>query len=186
MNQTIFLYLTVFLAIIIISSNILSLLSFTKINAQIADVYVNNTTPSEGTSIIISGNQTQIPKMNPCLNMMNPGMMTMYAYNNITGSLKLDPILNNTISQIKISLSQAATTAEHEIGNNSHAIEAYLCDANGYLVYMIWLRGQNTDTTDVIIDPANDKVLLKNSNLFPQQKSMDNHMMMSGMHEMNH
>jgi uncharacterized membrane protein YkoI len=117
---------------------------------------------------------------------MNPGMMTMYAYNNITGSLKLDPILNNTISQIKISLSQAATTAEHEIGNNSHAIEAYLCDANGYLVYMIWLRGQNADTTDVIIDPANDKVLLKNSNLFPQQKSMDNHMMMSGMHEMNH
>jgi hypothetical protein len=75
--------------------------------------------------------------------MMNPGMMTMYAYNNITGSLKLDPILNNTISQIKISLSQAATTAEQELGNNSHVIEAYLCDANGYLVYMIWLRGQN-------------------------------------------
>jgi hypothetical protein len=186
MNQTIFLYLTVFLAIIIISSNILSLLSFTKINAQIADVYVNNTTPSEGTSIIISGNQTQIPKMNPCLNMMNPGMMTMYAYNNITGSLKLDPVLNDTISQIKISLSQAATTAEQEIGNNSHAIEAYLCDANGYLVYMIWLMGQNAHTTDVIVDPANGKVLLKNSNLFPQQKSMDNHMMMSGMHEMNH
>lgn len=186
MNQRIILYLTVFLAIIIISSNILSLLSFSRINAQIADVYVNNTTPSVGTSIIISGNQTQISKMNPCLNMMNPGMMTMYAYNNITGSLKLDPILNNTISQIKISLSQAATTAEQEIGNNSHAIEAYLCDANGYLVYMIWLRGQNADTTDVIIDPANGKVLLKNSNLFPQQKSMDNHMMMSGMLGMNH
>jgi hypothetical protein len=186
MNQRIFLYLTVFLAIILISSNILSLLSFTRTNAQIADVYVNNTTPSEGTSIINSGNQTQIPKMNPCLNMMNPGMMTMYAYNNITGSLKLDPILNNTISQIKISLSQAATTAEQEIGNKSHAIEAYLCDANGYLVYMIWLRSQNSDTTDVIIDPANGKVLLKNSNLFTQQNSMNNHRLMSGMLGMNH
>jgi hypothetical protein len=186
MNQRIFLSLTVFLAVIIISSNIFSLLTLTNIKAQIADVYVNNTTPSEGTSIINSGNQTQMPKMNPCLSMMNPGMMTMYAYNNITGSLKLDPILNDTISQIKISLSQAATIAEEEIGNNSHAIEAYLCDANGYLVYMIWLRGQHADTTDVIIDPANGKFLLKNSNLFPQQHSMDNHMMMSGMLGMNH
>ena len=102
MNQKIFLSLTVFLALIIISSNILSLLSFASINAQIANVYVNNTTSSEGISTINLGNQTQIPKMNPCINMMNPGMMTMYAYNNITGSLKLDPILNDTISQIKI------------------------------------------------------------------------------------
>jgi hypothetical protein len=123
--------------------------------------------------------------------MMNPGMMTYYAYGSIVGSIKSGPVLNDSLSQIKISLSQAATAAEKEIGNNSHAIEAYLCDANGYLVYMIWLRGQHTaaaDITDAIVDPANGKILLKNSNLFPplQQNLSSDSMIMSNMPGMNH
>jgi hypothetical protein len=169
--------LAVCLAITGVLGIVSSLLSFDSINAQISDVIVNNDVTSEGTN---SGNQTQMTRMNSCLNMMNPGMMTMYGYNNIVGSIKLDPILNNSLSLITISLGQAATIAEKEIGNNSHSIEAYLCDANGYLVYMIWVKSPNADTTDVIVDPSNGKILLKNSNLFPQQKSMGNHMMMPG------
>jgi uncharacterized membrane protein YkoI len=120
---------------------------------------------------------------------MNPGMMTEYAYNAVNGSIKLGTKLNSSLSQIKISLSQAATMAEQEIGNNSHAVEAYLCNTNGYLIYMIWLRNSNTgNTTDVLVDPANGKTLLKNSNLFPpitqqqQQLSMN---MMPGMLDLN-
>ena len=134
--------------------------------------------------------------MNPCLNMMNPGMMTEYAYNTVNGSIKLGTNLNSSLSQIKISLSQAASIAEQEIGNNSHAVEAYLCNANGYLIYMIWLRNSNTgNTTDVLVDPANGNTLLKNSNFFPalpQQQSQQRgeqlpmNMMMPGMLGMNH
>jgi hypothetical protein len=179
-------YLPIYFAIIAALSVVLSPLSFDGIDAQISDIMVNNTIASEGTNSLNSENQTQMTRINPCLNMMNPGMMTMYGYNNIAGSIKLDPILNNSLSHITISLSQAATIAEKEIGNNSRSIEAYLCDANGYLVYMIWVRSPYADTTDVIVDPSNGHILLKNSNLFPQQKSMGNHMMMPGMPGINH
>ena len=188
--------MTVAMIILIFSNLNFFVLPLTNINGQIAaDVYVNNNNNNadnilENTSIITS-NQTQEVKMNPCLNMMNPGMMTEYAYNTVNGSIKLGTNLNSSLSQIKISLSQAATIAEQEIGNNSNAVETYLCNANGYLIYMIWLRNSNTgSTTDVIVDPANGKILLKNSNLFPpspllqqQQPSMD---MIPGMIGMNH
>jgi uncharacterized membrane protein YkoI len=106
---------------------------------------------------------------------MNPGMMTMYAYDNINGTIKLKPLLNNTLSQVKISLSQAAAIAEKDLGTRSRAIEAYLCEVNGYLVYMTWVISSNADAIDVVIDSGNGKILLKNSNLSPPQNPMDNH-----------
>ena len=187
---------------ILISSSPLPFLSFGKINAQDSRYNSNNTGSFSkeqidegvgggsgadiGTATILNlDNQTQEqqqqPRMNSCINMMNPGMMTFYAYGSIMGSIKSGPVLNSSLSQIHTSLSQAATAAEKEIGNNSHAIEAYLCEANGYLVYMIWLRSPNNYITDVIVDPANGKILLKNSNLFPplqQNMSADDMMMM--------
>jgi uncharacterized membrane protein YkoI len=182
---------------ILLFSNLIFVLPLNNINGQISYVYVNNNNTNDAlgntTIIASSSSQTQEAKINPCLNMMNPGMMTGYAYNAINGSIKLGTNLNSSLSQIKISLSQAATMAEQEIGNNSHAVEAYLCNANGYLIYMIWLRNSNTgNTTDVLVDPANGKTLLKNSNLFPslslsqqqqQQLSMN---MMTEMFDMNH
>lgn len=187
---------------ILISSSLSPFLSFGIINAQNSR-YDSNITGNFSkeqvngggggdsgadigtTSILNLDNQTQQqqqqPRMNSCLNMMNPGMMTFYAYGSIVGSIKSGPVLNRSLSQITTSLSQAAIAAEKEIGNNSHAIEAYLCEANGYLVYMIWLRSPNTDITDVIVDPANGKILLKNSNLFPPLQynmSADDMMMM--------
>jgi uncharacterized membrane protein YkoI len=205
------LYLILCLGFILISNNLLSFLSF-SVKAQSSELHTNNSTDNYskaqgnggndtaaaadaadiGTTTLMNlDNQTQQssqPRMNSCLNMMNPGMMTFYAYGSIIGSIKSGPVLNHSLSQIKISLSQAATAAEKEIGNNSHAIEAYLCDANGYLVYMIWLRGLHTDITDAIVDPANGKILLKNSNLFPplQQNMSSDSMIMSNMPGMNH
>lgn len=187
---------------ILISSSLSSFLSFGIINAPNSRYDSNNTGNFSiehvnggggsdiGTTTILNlDNQTQQqqqqPRMNSCLNMMNPGMMTFYAYGSVVGSIKSGPVLNSSLSQITTSLSQAAIVAEKEIGNNSHAIEAYLCEANGYLVYMIWLRSPNTDITDVIVDPANGKILLKNSNLFPppQHNMSADDMMMMMMHD---
>jgi hypothetical protein len=204
MNQKkITLCLVLFMIFISLSSILLIILPKSSIDIQGSVLYANNTnnvlkqkdsvigSGDIGTMTIVnSDNQTQQqPRINSCLNMMNPGMMTSSAYGSIIGSIKSGPVLNNSFSQIKISLSQAATLAEKEIGNNSHAIEAYLCDANGYLVYMIWVKSPIADITDAIIDPGNGTVLLKNSNLFPfvqQNMSSDNMMLMSGMAGMNH
>ena len=163
------LYITV-ATMIFVLSNLIFVLPLKNINGQHVDKYVNNdnTNNALGNTRIITSNQTQEAKMNPCLNMMNPGMMTEYAYNTVNGSIKLGTNLNSSLSQIKISLSQAATMAEQKIGNNSHAVEAYLCNANGYLIYMVWLRNSNNGSaTDILVDPVYGKTLLKNSNLFP-------------------
>lgn len=189
------LYLILFLTLLI-SNSLLSFLPFNMIGAQNVGLYTNDTGGSQEqldgsdigtTTIVNSDNQTQQQRMNSCLNLMNPSMITYDAYGSIIGSIKSGPDLNSSLSQIKISLSQAATIAEKGIGNNSHAIEAYLCDANGYLVYMIWVRSSNADIADTIIDPANGKILLKNSNLFtPLQQNMStNSMTMSEMTETN-
>jgi hypothetical protein len=162
-----------FVAIMLAYSG-LFLLPLIDIHAQITDIHINKT--------VESNNLAQTVKTKSCLNLMNPGMMTMNAYDNINGSIKLDATTTNyALSKIKISLSQAATTAEEAIGNNSRAVEAYLCDANGYLVYMVWIMNEYAhNAIDVIVNPANGEVLLKNSNLL-QQYSTNNRLMMQNM-----
>ena len=49
-------------------------------------------------------------------------MMTMRG-ENVTSSINLMNIITNALgSQIKVSLSNATTTAESSVGNNSHAV----------------------------------------------------------------
>jgi hypothetical protein len=61
-------------------------------------------------------------------------MQMMGADQNVTGSINLSSTITNAIaSQVKESLSQAATTAEGAVGNNSHALAAHLGEVNGYL-----------------------------------------------------
>ena len=135
--------------------------------AQITGIITNETTSAMNNSgITLPTNDVHSPKIKQCLNLMNPVMMTINVYNNIKGSIKLDNI-GNLIPKLNTSLSQASTTAEQAIGINSKAIEAYLCGTNGSLVYMIWvINDSSTNPVDVIMDHANDQILLKNSNLF--------------------
>ena len=103
---------------------------------------------------------------------MGPGMMMAP---NITGSVNLTTTIGNALaSKIKVGLSQAADAAEKAVGNNSHAVSAHLGEANGYLVYTIWLVDSNYKFHKAIVDVANGKVL---SN---QQISMREMMMMHG------
>ena len=102
-------------------------------------------------------------------------MQMMGAGQNITGSINLFSTISNAIeSQIKTSLSQAASTAEGAVGNNSHAVAAHIGEANGYLVYCVWVLGPDMNTNMVIVDPGNGQVL---SNT---QMSLQ-HLMMMGM-----
>jgi hypothetical protein len=106
--------------------------------------------------------------------MKEPGNMTMtMGGENVTSSINLRNIISNAIgSQIKVSLSNATTTAETSIGNNSHAVAARLGDMNGYLVYTIFVLDPNMNFNKVIVDPGNGQVLSS------KQMSKEEHSMM--------
>jgi uncharacterized membrane protein YkoI len=106
---------------------------------------------------------------------MKPGdmMMKMYGGENITSSINLMSTIGNAIeSQVKVSLSNATTTAETSVGNNSHAVAAHVGDVNGYLVYTIFVLDPNMNFNTVIVDPGNGQVLST------KQMSMEEHAMM--------
>ena len=76
------------------------------------------------------------PRMTAAGNMTSS--MMMKPGQNITSSINLMNIIQQAIgSKVNVSLSDAATTAEGSIGNNSHAVAAQLDQRNGYLVYHI-------------------------------------------------
>ena len=57
----------------------------------------------------------------------------------ITGSIKLAPLqlLISIASQINVSLSDAASTVQKQVGNNSNVVAAHLDVVNGYLTYTV-------------------------------------------------
>ena len=105
--------------------------------------------------------------------MMESGNMMTMGGENVTSSINLMNIISNAIgSQIKVSLSNATTTAETSVGNNSHAVAAHIGDMNGYLVYTIFVLDPNMNFNTVIVDPGNGQVLSS------KQMSMEEHLMM--------
>jgi hypothetical protein len=110
--------------------------------------------------------------------MMNPGerMMMGMGGNNITSSINLMNVISQAIgSNINVSLSDAATTAESSVGNGSHAASAELGENNGYLVYNVMVIDPSMNFSKVVVDPGNGEVL------FSKQLSRMEQMMM---HEM--
>lgn len=80
---------------------------------------------------------------------------------NITGSINLMSIFSKAIgAEIKVSLSQATTSAESSIGNGSHAVAAHIGQENGFLVYCVVVIDPDMKFHKVIIDPADGKILL--------------------------
>ena len=116
---------------------------------------------------------------------MSPGMMNgnqsammtqmLGAGQNVTGSINLFSTISNAIeTQVKVSLSEAASTAEGVVGNNSHAMAAHIGVANGYLIYCVAVLGPEMNMNMVFVDPGNGQVLA-NKRLSLQ------HLMMMGM-----
>jgi hypothetical protein len=129
-------------------------------------------------SFVLPTQQTSAQMMNPNMMMtrnmkpngsfMNPNMMfngsTMNPMflqgQNVTGSIKLMPTMINSIaSQIKVSLSDAAATAQKQVGNNSHVVSAHLDVVNGYLTYTVCAIDPDMNIHRLVIDAGNGKVL---------------------------
>ena len=90
-----------------------------------------------------------------------PGNMSEMKGENVTGSINIMSIFTKAIgAQVKVSLSEAATTAETNIGNGSHAVAAHIGQENGYLVFGIKVIDSNMKFHKLLIDPADGKVLL--------------------------
>src|ERR671919_2463852 len=116
---------------------------------------------------MMSGNNTGM--------MMKPGER-MTGGNNMTGSINLMSVISDAIgSNINVSLSDAATTAESSVGNGSHAASAELGENNGFLVYNIMVIDPSMNFSKVVVDPGNGEVL------FSKQLSKEEHMMMHQM-----
>jgi hypothetical protein len=88
--------------------------------------------------------------------MMGPGMMMAAAAPNVTGSVSLSSVIGNA--------------AEKTVGNNSHAVSAHLGQANGYLVYTVWVVDSGFKFHRAIVDVGNGKVL--SSQQLPMQAGM--------------
>ena len=103
--------------------------------------------------------QTASAQMMTDSNMTNKNMSGIKE--NITGSINIKSILAKAIgAQVKVGLSEAAITAETNVGNGSHAVAARIGQENGFLVYTIKVIDSNMKFHKLIIDPADGKVLL--------------------------
>jgi uncharacterized membrane protein YkoI len=157
-------------------------MNYTKLLGTIATftaiLLVAGVALGSGASNLILTNQNAGAQMmggNDTGMMMKPGSRMMGS-NNITSSINLMTIISEAIgSNINISLSDAATTAETSVGNGSHAASAELGENNGYLVYNIMVIDPSMNFSKVVVDPGNGEVLSS------KQLSKEEHMMM---HEM--
>jgi len=139
--------------------------------------------------------QTINPNMMPNGSFMHPNLMfngsginpMIMQGQNVTGSIDLmQTMFNSIISQVNVTLSDAAVTAQKQIGSNSHVVSAHLDVVNGYLTYTVCVIDPDMNIHRLIIDAGNGKVLssLKLSLQNMMSGGMMNHGMMGGM--MNH
>lgn len=78
----------------------------------------------------------------------------------INGTINLEQTIIEAIdSKVNTSLTQAITTAEQSVGNNSFALAAFGADLGGYLTYIIILGTPGMEFYNVIVDPGNGQIL---------------------------
>ena len=99
----------------------------------------------------------------------------------INGSINLEQTIFEAIgSKVNTTLTDAITTAEQSIGNNSFALAAFGGPHGPYLVYTIILGTPGIEFYKVIGDPGTGQVLAS------QEVSREEWMKMQQMHQMMH
>lgn len=79
---------------------------------------------------------------------------------NWTGSVDISKVIRESFDPlIKISLSEAITNAETNIGNDTSAVAAFIHPVKGYLVYVIYLLNNQNEVTKVITDVGTGEIL---------------------------
>jgi hypothetical protein len=111
---------------------------------------------------------TSASEHNVSAQMMTTGDRGSDSFGNMTSGQKV--MINGTInlgqtifdaigSKVNTSLTQAITTAEQSVGNNSFALAAFGGEQGGYLVDTIILGTPGMKFHKVIVDPGNGQVL---------------------------
>ena len=91
---------------------------------------------------------------------MTSGLQVDQQEMTINGTINLEQTIIEAIdSKVNTSLTQAITTAEQSVGNNSFALAAFGADLVGDLVYIIVLGTPGTEFYNVIVDPGNGQIL---------------------------
>jgi len=92
---------------------------------------------------------------------------------NFTGSIPISQILADAFkTHVHVSLNDAITTAEDNIGNNSTTIAAFIHPEKGFVVYDIFTVDSNNDVHKVIIDPGDGSVLSSQKMTFKEMMWM--------------
>jgi uncharacterized iron-regulated membrane protein len=102
----------------------------------------------------------------------------------INGTINLEQTIFDAIgSKINTTLTQAITTAEQTVGNNSFAMAAFGGPHGEYLVYTIILGTPEMEFHKVIVDPGTGQVLASQELSHEEWMKMQQmqHMIHSGM-----
>jgi hypothetical protein len=79
---------------------------------------------------------------------------------NWTGSVDISKVIRESFDPlINISLSEAITNAETNIGNDTSAVAAFIHPVKGYLVYITYLINNQNEVTKVITDVGTGEIL---------------------------
>src|SRR5688500_13228590 len=99
----------------------------------------------------------------------------------INGTINLEQTIFEAIgSKVNTTLTQAITTAEQSVGNNSFALAAFGGDHGGYLAFTILLSTPEMEFYKVIVDPGNGQVLASNEVSHKEWMKMQQMMHSSG------
>ena len=92
---------------------------------------------------------------------------------NFTGSIPISQVLADALkTYVHVSLNDAITTAEDNIGNNSTTIAAFIHPEKGFVVYNIFTVDSNNDVHKVIVDPGDGSVLSSQKMTFKEMMWM--------------
>ena len=160
----------------ILAALIASTMGFLPLSTSNNAFAQTNATPSTNTTDMTSNNMVMKDNYN------NPMMMGMEnkTHEKINGTINMMNTMYQAIqSKVNTTLTQAITTAEQYVGNNSYAMSANGEEKGGVLVYSIILGSPNMKFSKVLVDPGNGQVLQS------KELSMMEWMMMmhSGGHE---
>ena len=107
-----------------------------------------NATDMTGTNMVMKGNYNQM------MGMENK------THEKINGTINMMSTMYQAIqSKVNTTLTQAITTAEQYIGNNSYAMSANGEEKGGVLVYSIILGSPDMKFNKVLVDPGNGQIL---------------------------
>jgi hypothetical protein len=103
---------------------------------------------------MMMGNHGSVGNMTSSLHELQEKAMTT------NGTINLEQTIFDAFrSKLNTSLTQAMTTAEHTVGNNSFAVAGIGGDIRGYFAYQIILGTPRMEFYTVLVDPGNGHVL---------------------------